>query len=286
MLTNTRTVTLLKNPKFWLIGIGASLIVIHLSITWKDSSSEVFFINLLFLVFVCSLLKEKRYTLNLESGIFPSLLGLLFIALIFLNSTLTASFGGLFFLSPLVSGFGLAFLASGFKGLKQYKIEFLALLFLSVHRLVSVAFKDISLLTAKFSTAILWYTGFKVTRSGINITLPTGSIKVISDCAGMVLILNLLGLAVLFILIFNLHWLQKVLVPTVAAILGFIINGVRVALMAILVAQGDKQAFEYWHFGDGSLLFSMIASLFFGCFCWFLLSINQHKNQNATELSR
>lgn len=284
MLTNTRTVYLLKNVQLWLLGIGASLIAIHLNITWRDSTSEVFLINLLFLAFVCSLIKEKRYTLNLESGVFPSILGLLLIATAFLTSTVPQSFAGLFFLFPLISGFGLAFLASGFKGLTQYKIEFLALLFLSAHRLVSIVFKDISLLTAKFSTAILWYTGFKVTRSGITITLPTGSIKVISDCAGMALILNLLGLAVLFILIFNLKWQQKILVPTVAAILGFMINGVRVALMAVLVAQGDKQAFDYWHFGDGSLIFSIIASLFFGSFCWFLLSINQPKNLNATEL--
>ncbi|AFZ25645.1 exosortase, cyanobacterial variant [Cylindrospermum stagnale PCC 7417] len=284
MLTDTRTVNLLKNVQLWLLGIGASLIAIHLNITWRDSTSEVFLINLLFLAFVCFLVKEKRYTLNLESGIFPSILGLLLIATVFLTSTSPQSFAGLFFISPLISGFGLALLASGFKGLTQYKIEFLALLFLSAHKLVSIVFKDISLLTAKFSTAILWYTGFKVTRSGITITLPTGSIKVIADCAGMALILNLLGLAVLFILIFNLKWQQKILIPTVAAILGFMINGVRVALMAVLVAQGDKQAFDYWHFGDGSLIFSIIASLFFGSFCWFLLSINQPKNLNATEL--
>ncbi|MBD2388526.1 cyanoexosortase A [Cylindrospermum sp. FACHB-282] len=276
---------LLKNAQFWLLGIGASLISLYLTITWRNSTTEVFFLNLLFLAFVCFTVQEKRDILNLESGVFPSILGWLLIAVIFLTSTLPPpSFAGLLFIFPSISGLGLAFLASGFKGLNQYKIEFLALLFLSAHRLVSIVFKDISLLTAKFSTAILWYTGFKVTRSGINITLPTGSISVISDCAGMAMILNLLGLAVLFILIFNLNRLQKTLVPMVAAILGFIINGVRVALMAILVAQGDKQAFNYWHFGDGSLIFSLIASLFFGSFCWFLLTINQEKNQNATEL--
>lgn len=274
---------ILLNAQLWLLGIGASLITIHLSLTSRNSSTEVVFINLAFLAFVCFSVKDKYYDLNLESGVLSSVLGFLFIALVFLSSTVQINYGGLFPFYPLISGFGLALLASGLKGLKQYQTELLALFGLSAHRLLSIVASDISLTTAKFSTSILWYTGFKVARSGVNVILPTGSIKVYAACAGMGVILNLLSIALLFILVFNLDWKQKIIVPTVAAILGFVVNGVRVALMAILVAQGDKQAFEYWHLGDGSLIFAMISALIFGCFCWVLLSSNQQKNQNAME---
>lgn len=275
-----------KNPQLWLLGIGSSLMAIYLTITWRNNTTEVLFLNFIFLVFICSILKEKRHTLNLESGVFASCLGLLLIILVFMASIFDKSFAGLFFLSPLLSGCGVACLASGFSGLKQYKIELIGLFFLSAHRFCSVVFKDISLITAKFSHLLLWYTGFNVSRSGVQIQLPTGSILVNSDCAGMALILNLVGLAILFILIFNLNWWQRIIVPTVGAILGFVINGIRVAIMAILVSQGDQNAFEYWHFGDGSLIFSMVSSLIFGSFCWVLLSINQQKNLTTSELSK
>ncbi|MBW4563482.1 MAG: cyanoexosortase A [Mojavia pulchra JT2-VF2] len=281
--TTYKTFVLLENIQFWLLGIGASLITIHLSVISRNSSIEVLFINIAFLAFICFSIKEKHYSFNLESGAISSSLGFLLIILVFLNNTVQINFGGLFPFYPLISGLGIALLASGFKGLKQYQTELLALFFLSAHRLLSIVASDISLLTAKFTTSLLWYTGFKVARSGVNIILPTGSIKIYAACAGMSVILNLLSLALLFILIFNLNWKQKIIVPTVAAIFGFVVNGVRVALMAILVAQGDKQAFEYWHLGDGSLIFAMISAILFGSFCWVLLSMNQQKNQNAME---
>ncbi|OUL24413.1 cyanoexosortase A [Nostoc sp. RF31YmG] len=273
----------LNNIHLWLLGLGANLITIHLSLISRDSNTEFLFINFVFLAFVCFSIKAKSHNLNLESDAFSTCLGLLFIALVFLSNTVQINFGAFFLFYPFISGFGLALLASGFQGLKQYHTELLALFGLSAHRLLSIIASDISLLTAKFSTSILWYTGFKVARSGVNVILPTGSIKVYAACAGMSVILNLLSIALLFILIFDLNWKQKILVPIVAAIFGFVVNGVRVALMAILVAQGDKQAFEYWHLGDGSLIFAMISALFFGCFCWVLLSWNQQKNQNAME---
>jgi cyanoexosortase A len=116
--------------------------------------------------------------------------------------------------------------------------------------------------------------------------LPKGSIEVYPACAGIDVMMDLLSLSVLFIFLFKLSLQQKLIVPIVAATLGFIVNGFRVALMAILVAQGDKQAFDYWHLGDGSLVFSMISTLFFGCFCWFLLSRNERENQNTIDEPR
>ncbi len=285
MIKNYSIAKSLKNPELWLLGIGSSLVAINLTLALRHSNITNLYIFFLYFITIYSLLKEKRYDLTLESGIISSSLGTLLLVLVFINSTLQINSVAIFLLPPIMSGFGLALLASGYQGLKQYRKELLILGFLTIRSLLMVLpYKiDISLLTAKLSTAILWYTGFQVSRSGVILNLPTGSVEVYYRCAGTDMIIDLLSLAVLFIFIFNLSLQQKFLVPIVAATLGFIVNGFRVALMAILVAQGDKQAFEYWHQGDGSLIFSMISTLFFGCFCWFLLSRNERENQNTTD---
>ncbi|NEU75155.1 cyanoexosortase A [Hassallia byssoidea VB512170] len=278
-------VSRLKNAQFWLLAIGAGLIAIHITLTCKSNIPSLLGSSVLFWIAVSSLIWEKRHSLNLESGVFPSFLGISIIAIVLIKSASLTSFGGFLFLSPFILAFGLALLASGFRGLKQYKGELLALFFLGAPKLLpSLLIKHITLLTAKLAAFILWYTGFEITRSGVNIYLPTGSIQVASGCSGVQIIFQQLGLAIIFILMFPLNRQQKILAPIVAATLGFIVNGVRVALMGVIVAKGNQEAFEYWHHGDGSLIFSMIAVILFGLFCWFLLNINETKNKQHKSI--
>lgn len=172
-------------------------------------------------------------------------------------------------------------LASGFKGLKQYRGELLALLFLAAPKLIPPSFIDLSLLTAKFSTVILWYGGLTVVRNGVQINLPSDGVIVNYPCSGTEQIFQLVGLAILALLMFPMKKWQKILAPIVAALIAFIVNGMRVALMAILVDQGHKSVFEYWHMGDGSMLFSLVSVLLFGCFCMFLLSKDSQLKKSA-----
>ena len=69
----------------------------------------------------------------------------------------------------------------------------------------------------------------------------------------------------------NTNKTQKGLLLVGAIIIGFTINGVRVALMAILVSSYNQEAFKYWHIGNGSLIFSTITVLTFGLYSHFLL---------------
>jgi exosortase/archaeosortase family protein len=66
-------------------------------------------------------------------------------------------------------------------------------------------------------------------------------------------------------------------------LLGFIVNGIRVALMAILVASSNKSAFTYWHGGDGSLIFAIISMVLFGIFCWFAYVRNPDLTSDAGD---
>ncbi len=280
-------VSRLKNAQFWLLAIGAGLIAIHITLTWKSDNPSLLGTSLLFWIAVSSLIWEKRHSLNLESGVFSSFLGLSIIGIVLLKSASLTSFGGFLFLFPFIVALGIALLASGFRGLKQYKGELLTLFFLGAPKLLpSLLISQVTLLTAKLATFILWYTAFEVTRSGVNIYLPTGSIEVASGCSGIEIIFQQLGLALIFIFMFPLNKQHKILAPIVAAILGFVVNGVRVALMAVIVAKGNQEAFEYWHHGDGSLIFSMIAVILFGLFCWFILNINEPKIQQPKSSLR
>lgn len=276
----------LKYPQFWLLGIAAGYIAIHLTLIWKADNSSLLGTSFLCWAAISSLVWEKRQSLNLESGIFSSFFGLSLIALLLIKSISLTSLGGFLYLSPAIFGFGLALLASGFKGLKQYRGELLVLSSISLPKVLPLSLIDISLLTAKFASLILWYTGFEVARNGVYIYLPTGSVEVYPGCSGLELIFQMLTLALLFLLMFPQKGKQKIIVPIIAATLGFVVNGVRVALMAVLVAQGHKEAFDYWHQGDGSLIFSLIAVLLFGLFCWFSLRKTELGNKDAAKLSK
>ncbi|MBW4612488.1 MAG: cyanoexosortase A [Desmonostoc vinosum HA7617-LM4] len=274
---------LIENPQIWILGIAAGLMAIILTLTWRSGDVSQMGMSLLFLFAVASLLGEKRHKLSLESGIFPSVVGLSLIALILWQSTYLL--GGQWLAtfthaSPVIAAISLGLLASGFKGLKQYWQEITILFFLGIPKLIFSSITDISPITAKFSAFVLWYSGFNVSlHQGIYIHLPTGSIKVYSGCSGVELISHMLGLAVIALLMFPIQRKKSILVLAVAVISAFIVNGIRVALLAVVVS--NQRAFDYWHEGDGSRLFGIIAVVILGLFYYFLIQQQSKKQGNA-----
>lgn len=271
----------LKNSEFLLMGIASGLTAIHLTITWKRGHSDLWGMSLIFWVAVCYLIWKKRNSLNLETEALSSLLGTLIIAFILLESTFPIN--KFPYVSPFISAVGLGLIASGFKGLKQYWQELLLLLFPGTAYMTLLFLIDLPTLTAKFTTFLLWYLGFTASRSGVKIALNAGVVEVNPSCSGLESILQLWVIAVLFLAVFPTNWRNKILVPVMASFLGFTFNGLRVTLMAILVAFHHQKAFEYWHTGDGSLVFSIIYVLIFVLFCLFLIRLNELEKQDATK---
>jgi cyanoexosortase A len=272
----------LINSRFWLLGIAAGLIAIHLTLTYRTDKTNLLGNSILFWVAVSSLVWNKRQTLKLESGIFASCLGAAILALVLLKSTSLPD-GYFLLLSPLMSALGLALIASGFQGLKQYWQELTALGFLGLPQVLLSVLVDPSLLTAQFAAFTLWYSGFNVSRSGVNIHLPTGHVEVYPGCSGIESMAQLLSLAGLFLIMFPIKGFKTLFVPILAVLIAFVVNGVRVALMALLVASSKQEAFNYWHTGDGSAIFSMIAVLLFGLFCLFILQQAKPDSQDTVE---
>lgn len=172
--TNPEAIRLIQNPSLWLLAIAGGLIAIDLSLSWRSAPDlSQLSMSLLCWGAVLSLLWEKRHSLNLESDLFSSGLGLLLIGFVLLRSLLMTSFDSVFELLPLISGIGLALVASGFKRLGQYRQELLIILALNIP--IGLVINRIELLsnaTAKFATMLLTYCGVEVYRQGINIFIP------------------------------------------------------------------------------------------------------------------
>ncbi len=270
------TLTRLQKAEFWLCSTVAALVAVHLTLLGRvdnpDLSEELFATSLLLWVAVGFLVWERRQTLRLQSGAIASLIGGgLLLALLLLSTSLPAS--GSFFRSfPFVAVLGLGLLASGLRGLVQYWKELVIFGLLPLNPLFRLGLELINLpkLTAQAATFMLWYSGFDIKREGLSLLLPTGRVDVYGACSGVHNMLQMFYIAVLFVMMFPLRSvLQQVFCVGLAVLIGFTVNAARVALMAVLVAFSQKSAFEYWHTGNGSLIFAAIAVGLFGAIGWF-----------------
>lgn len=260
----------LTKSSFWLLGIAVGLTTIYKTLLWRSGDRAHLGMSILFGLAVVSLLWDKRRSLNLESDPISIGLGTLLMSWILWQSTDLIADNTLRIL-PFISALTLGLIASGYKGLKQYWQELTILFFLGVPSVILSFLVDLSPLTAKFSAFLLWLSGFKVSLQGVNVNLPTGGIRVYSGCSGIESMTYLLGLAVICWAMFPIKRSQQIFVSIVAVVLGFVINGLRVALLAVLSVSDNETAFDYWHEGDGSLIFGAIAVFTFGLFYLFLL---------------
>lgn len=264
---------------FWILGLAVGLIALHLNLTLKTNQTELLSTSLVFWAAVASLIWEKRDKLSTESGIFSSFFGASLIASVLLKSASVSSYDLFLRLSPFISALGLALLVSGAKELKQYWQELLLLAFIIIPPGLLLRFFDLTSLTAKFADFLLSSLGFAVTRQGLLLSLPTGRVEVGFGCSGANGMLQLLGLALLFIFMFpETSRKQKLFLPFLAVFIAFVVNGIRVAILALLVAYSHIKAFDYWHTGTGSQLFPLIGVFIFGLFCWFFILRKPQEN--------
>lgn len=262
---------LLQIPKYWLLAIGAGLMAIHLSLVWQSNSAEFQGNCFVFWAAAVSLVWRKRDNVEFNSSPIASLIGFGLIAVALLRIHILPDLGLFLRLFPIVTGLGLALLASGFKNLKQYWREFVVFVLLALPP-TALAFIEISPITAKFTTLLLWLAGFEVQRQGVYVMLSTGaSIEVYHGCSGIAVMLQVLKFVGLALLMFPSTWFQRIAIPVLGVAIAFLTNAIRVAILAVLSAPGQDQAFQYWHDGNGSLVFSMLAVLMVGGICYFWL---------------
>ena len=251
----------LSSPAFLLIVLGVAVIAIHLTLMFKNGSSDRQITSTLFWLTAAYLIWERQDRLEFQTGLVASVFGALLLAMLLLKSTGYCEDSFLIGY-PFLAGIALALIASGFRGLRIYWRELVLLFFSGIPEVLLSKLTDPAPITAQFASSMLWYSGYAVTQRGIYLDLPGGSIEVYSGCSGVVAMTQLLGMSVLFLMLLPLpwKWFQKLILPVAAIAIGFLVNAMRVSLMAILVAQKQMKAFEYWHDGSGSLVFSVIGT--------------------------
>lgn len=274
---------LIQSSQYWLLGIATGLMTLSIHLAMKSEFTDLGGTTVLFWVAVASQLWKKRHSLNLQSGIFSTLLGTSIITLVLFKSQFAHVDDSFLRISPILSLFGFALLASGVKGLKQYWQEFLLLGFIAIPQHWLSQLVNLPKLTAKFATFSLLYLGFPAKNEGYFVKIPPNFVEVDSGCSGISLIFQLFGIALIFLVMFAPKKSQVLSIPLVAVILAFILNGIRVALMAYLNTYSQKSAFDYWHEGNGSLIFSLIGVITFGCFCNFMLKSEEPLSDEIPE---
>jgi cyanoexosortase A len=272
--------TRLQEPRFWLLAIASAIAVLHLALVNRvDNNSELFATSLLLWFAAGSLLWDRQQTLSFQSGPASSAVGLMILAFALLRVLASPASVASVWVLPFLCTIALGLLASGFRGLRQYWREFIIFGLLAAYPLMELALQslDLAVATAKASTFVLGYFGVPVQRDKDVFlyvlkhgTQITSRVQVYGACSGISNTLQMLLISVLFLLLFPIKsHLQKFVCIAIAVTIGFVVNAFRVALMVILNDMGNKQAFDYWHEGTGSLIFSAIAVLLFGAFCWF-----------------
>lgn len=265
----------LKEPKYWLLGLGAALVGLHISQLGSAPNDDLEFLSIVLWLVIGSLVWEKKDTLNLESSFFASFFGIGLILVVLARSISPAGYQ--FFLLPFISLLALCLLASGFKGLHQYYKELLIIGLLVLHPFWVSMLKSIDLptITAKFGAFGLNLLGFSAEREGVFIAMSRGAVEVYEACSGVESIIQMFNIAVIFLLLVPTNTIQKIICVVLGVTLGFVVNGGRVVLLALLVNWSQKDAFKFWHDGSGSLVFSMISTSLFMLFVWFAFLRNQ-----------
>ena len=258
-------------PPLILLGIAVALMCIHLGLNLKLGKYSHLAISLVFWLAIASTIRDKYRRLPHASDLLSCGLGTMAIALS-LAAVIVVNRGLWLGFAPCIFLLGLALLASGSKKLRCYFPELIIMLTLGIPKLLLPLIPDISPITAKFSAFWLFYSGFNVMLDGTKIILTNGGVEVVPSCSGLNLILYMLSLAVVFLVMFPLSGRgNKIISLGAAMVIGFVVNSVRVALLALLSQNSTLAAFEYWHSQDGALIFVLISVLLYGFFCWLLL---------------
>ncbi|MEB3335428.1 MAG: archaeosortase/exosortase family protein [Cyanobacteriota bacterium] len=170
---------------------------------------------------------------------------------------------------PFIVGVALTLMAVPLRGFKSFFPSLFVLALLPVTRglLAILPMKNLIMVNAQLVKILLVIGGIPVRQSADTVTIPGGSIQILEACTGMSTLLQLLLVAIIFALAFPMRfrW-QNVSMAFVALAFGLLVNGFRLVLLTLIVANGGpgKQWwFELFHTGWPSLLFPGIAMLLF-----------------------
>ena len=172
------------------------------------------------------------------------------------------------YLLPLISGLGLALLARPWRQLHHFGRVLIIFTLLPLIRLMmQVPVADLSRTTAWLSGMLLMLCGFPVQHLGQSLYIPGGGVAVAGACSGSAIMIQLMVVSMIFMVAFPMRysWQNLAMIVT-APLLALLVNGVRIALLALITASsysGKTWWFDFFHHEWGSQLFSATAMVVF-----------------------
>lgn len=177
---------------------------------------------------------------------------------------------GMIFILPLIGCIALAMLCEPIKGIGKFRDSLLCLLMLPAFNVIMKLIPEgpLSVLTAHLSGFWLGILGFENIVRDRSVLMPTGGVEVLPACNGVDMIAQVVCIAVIFQLAFPLRsLLSRFMVFSLAPLIGLASNTIRIAILALCVANGNGKGsglFRFFHDDIGSLIFSGIAVFVFG----------------------
>jgi cyanoexosortase A len=180
---------------------------------------------------------------------------------------------------PLVAFLGWFLLFIGRSQYRLYFKEFSILLAFGLPKLIPDSAFGMASLTAKFSAYVLWRLGYPVFLKGSYIAIPNGGVEVVPACSGISLITHMLSMAVIFLCVFPVRRSQRPLLAFIAIVLGFIMNSMRVAILALLSTPQSYSSFQYWHSANGASVFVFLTLMLYSLmYFWFFKPAHQKQS--------
>jgi cyanoexosortase A len=165
-------------------------------------------------------------------------------------------------LLPLLAGIALALLAAPVGKLRPFLPSFSVLALLPLVRAVGLLtpLGPLSVATAWLTRQMLTLSGYAAEQVGNLVQLNGGGVIVNGACAGMDILLQLMLVAVIFALAFPMrHRWHNGLMIMVAPLIGMVVNGMRITLLALLITSSLPNKwwwFMFFHDHWGALIFS------------------------------
>ena len=259
--------------RFWLLMIAGLLIAFN----WCFVGYNSFY--LLCWCAALTMVWHKRNHLDFESNISSTIFGLvLIIWLLFRGSVGVASNSTTDVIArmyPLFSVIGIFLLSTKASKILQYWREILIVSFTAIPSEHIFSFLSlssrISIIDAKISRLLLWYVGFDVYQKDNLVILPTGSIRIAGACSSLNLLVLLWQCCLAICLCVVITRNQKLLLWLWSTLIALGVNGIRLCLMAVLIAKDQQEAFHYWHGSAGAEIFTTIAILLLALVYWLLV---------------
>jgi len=168
-------------------------------------------------------------------------------------------------LFPIISVILLVILLGGFPLLPRFREALYILSLMPVlawlPRLVPT--ERLSHSAASFAAFFLRSFGVDIVQTGSRLTVGSSAVNVAGPCSGNEIMVQAFVVALLALIIFPMpkRWLRFPFL-LLAPVLGWVVNGLRVALLAIIASLdpmssvNDSGIFGFFHLGEGGMVFS------------------------------